>query len=46
MLCGMSEPRTWSATPGRIIDLYLYRREYDESIHGKKPEKGDDDDGE
>jgi hypothetical protein len=30
----MTEAETWKTVPGRIIDMFLWTREYDERLHG------------
>jgi len=32
-MCGLTEMDAWLSNPGKIIDLFLYRREYDDEQH-------------
>jgi hypothetical protein len=45
MIAGLPEEKAWKFTPGKILDLYHVRREYDEYLHGfvKRKEKKDGD---
>ena len=44
MQVGMTEPQAWAANPGRILDLFLWKREYDDEQHGiKRRRQGGDD---
>lgn len=43
MIAGLTEKQTWLSNPGRILDLYFWRREYDESLHGIVRQKSDED---
>ena len=44
MMCGMTEEAAWRCCPGKLWDMFLWRREYDDEIHGVKRvrERGDD----
>ena len=33
LMCGLTEMDAWLSNPGKIIDLFLYRREYDDEQH-------------
>lgn len=45
MTAGLTEKEAWLTCPGKIMDLYHIRREYDEHLHGlvrrKKKRDGD-----
>jgi hypothetical protein len=37
---GLTEKETWKTTPGRIIDMFIWHREYDERLHHVKYAEG------
>lgn len=37
---GLTEEQAWSTHPGRIHDLWLWRREYDDEQHGIERKRG------
>ena len=39
MIAGLSYSETRRAAPGLIVDLYIYRRDYDDAEHGIKRKK-------
>lgn len=39
----MSLHEAWTSTPGTLMDVFLWRREYDDALHGiKREEDGDE----
>lgn len=34
MMCGMAEDAAWASCPGKLLDIYLWRQEYDDQLHG------------
>jgi hypothetical protein len=46
MMCGLTQTEAWLSNPGKLVDLYLWRREYDDEQHQlKRTKKGAEDDG-
>ena len=45
MMCGLTEQEAWLSNPGKLIDLFLWRREYDDEQHQLKRSRGGTDDG-
>lgn len=41
LMAGLTEEQAWMTNPGRIADLYLWKRDYDDEQHGIKRIKGD-----
>jgi hypothetical protein len=42
---GLTERQAWMTNPGRIVDMFLWKRDYDMAMHGKRlkdPEEDDD----
>jgi hypothetical protein len=37
---GLNEEQAWRSNPGRIRDLWLWRQEYDDEIHGVRRKEG------
>ena len=41
--CGICEKESWLSCPGKLIDFYIWKRDYDEHLHGftkKNRERG------
>ncbi|MGI6634179.1 MAG: hypothetical protein ACOX7B_03285 [Christensenellales bacterium] len=40
----MTEESAWRSAPGKLLDIFLWRREYDDELHGIKrvSEMGED----
>ncbi len=47
MMCGLTQQEAWLSNPGKLVDLYLWHREYDDEQHQLKRVKGgnNNDDG-
>jgi hypothetical protein len=37
--CGLREREAWGTNPGRILDLFLWKRDYDDEQHRLKRER-------
>ena len=44
-MCGLTEQEAWLSNPGKLIDLYLWKRDYDAQMHGITFKKGAESDG-
>ena len=40
MMCGLTETEAWLSNPGKLVDLFLWKREYDDEQHQLERAKG------